>query len=157
MTCAWRSLLALAAGAVLPLAASAQQVRELGVQGIVTTAAPVLVAGGLYGAVRPSRHTRVALTLTGGEAGGSAAGRGELVAQALAMPTRTRGAQVYVGGGIAGVVGPADRAYIVVLAGLEGRPGARSGWVLEVGVGGGLRLSAGWRWRRFPPGWRDHQ
>jgi hypothetical protein len=81
------------------------------------------------------------------------AGRAELVAQALTAPTRTRGAQVYVGGGIAGVVGPADRAYIVLLAGVESRPGARSGWAVEIGVGGGLRLSAGWRWRRFPAGW----
>jgi hypothetical protein len=152
MTSSWRSLLALAAGAAVPPAASAQQVRELGVQGIVTTAEPTLVAGGIYGAVRPSRHTRVALTLTGGEAGGSLGGRAELVAHALASPGRRRGAQVYGGAGIAGVVGPADRGYIVLLAGVEGNPAGRSGWVFEVGVGGGLRLSAGWHWRRTRPG-----
>src|SRR3954447_15841786 len=105
MTCGWRSLLALAMSAALPPAASAQQVRELGVQALVTTAEPTLVAGGIYGAVRPSRHTRVALTLAGGTAEGSLAGRAELVAHALAAPGRRRGAQVYAGAGIAGVAG----------------------------------------------------
>ncbi|HEU4649610.1 MAG TPA: hypothetical protein VFS33_11160 [Gemmatimonadales bacterium] len=148
MTCGWRSLLALAAGAAMPPAASAQQVRELGIQALVTTAEPTLVAAGLYGALRPSQHTRVALTLTGGEADGSLAGRAELAVHALAAPARRRGAQLYAGAGIAGVVGPADRGYIILLAGIEGTPGGRSGWVLEVGVGGGLRVSAGWHWRR---------
>jgi hypothetical protein len=32
--------------------------------------------------------------------------------------------------------------------GLEARPGAPSGWALEVGLGGGVRVSAGWRWRK---------
>ncbi len=158
MTCAWRSLLARAAGAVLPpRAASAQQVRELGVQGVATTADPVLAAAGLYGAVRPSLHTRLSLALMPGIADGAAAGRAELVAHLLATPTRAHGAGLYVGGGLAGVVGLVDRAYLVLVAGVEGQPGGRSGWVLEGGVGGGLRLSAGWRWRRLPPGWPSGQ
>jgi hypothetical protein len=41
----------------------------------------------------------------------------------------------------------------VLAAGIEGRPGAASGWFLEAGVGGGARLSAGYRWRWFPRWW----
>jgi hypothetical protein len=33
--------------------------------------------------------------------------------------------------------------------GLEHAPGAASGWSIEAGVGGGARLSVGWRVRRF--------
>jgi hypothetical protein len=154
MTCGWRSLLALAAGAAFPPpAARAQQVRELGFMSVVTTADPVLVAGGLSAALRPSLSTRVSLLTAGGVADGRASGRAEVVAHLLFAPTRTRGAGGYLGGGVAGVVGPADRAYVVLVAGLESAPGARSGWALELGVGGGIRVAAGWRRRWFPPGW----
>jgi hypothetical protein len=33
------------------------------------------------------------------------------------------------------------------------RPGAAWGWFVEAGVGGGARLSAGYRWRWFPNWW----
>jgi hypothetical protein len=55
----------------------------------------------------------------------------------------------YAGGGVAGIAGPDDRGYLVLLLGIEAGPGARGGWALEAGVGGGLRLAAGYRWRRF--------
>jgi hypothetical protein len=158
MTCTWRRLLVLAAaGAGAPRAAAAQQVRELGVNGLLTTADPTLLAAGLYGALRPTRHVRVAVTVVGGSAEGSAAGRGELSVHFVTAPRRTRGPGLYLAGGIAGVVGPADRGYIVAAIGLEDRPGGRSGWAVEAGVGGGLRLIAGWRWRRFPRGWAGGQ
>ncbi|HET7599168.1 MAG TPA: hypothetical protein VFK09_02690 [Gemmatimonadales bacterium] len=142
-----------AAGAGAPRPAAGQQVRELGVNGLLTTADPTLVAGGVSGALRASRHFRIALAVVGGRAGGSAAARGELAAHFLTAPRRARGPGLYLAGGVAGVVGPADRGYIVAAIGLEDRPGARSGWMIEAGVGGGLRLMAGWRWRRFPAGW----
>jgi hypothetical protein len=59
----------------------------------------------------------------------------------------------YLAGGVAAVGGPADRGYLVLAAGIEDRPGARSGWFLEAGVGGGARLAAGYRWRWFPDWW----
>jgi len=132
---------------VTPLAAQ-QRTWELGGQWLVTTADPVLVAGGLYAAWRPSERARLAMTLNGGVAGSDAAGRGELLAHFLLNPGATTRPGFYVGGGVAGVVRRVDRGYIVVLAGLEGSPGGRSGWALEAGVGGGIRVTAGWRWRR---------
>ena len=60
---------------------------------------------------------------------------------------------MYLAGGIAGVGGPEDEGYLVLAIGIEHRPGARSGWFVEGGVGGGARVAAGYRWRRFPAWW----
>jgi hypothetical protein len=57
---------------------------------------------------------------------------------------------VYGAGGVALAEGPVDQGYVVVTLGIEGRPGGRSGWFAEAGVGGGARLAVGYRWRRFP-------
>ena len=43
---------------------------------------------------------------------------------------------------------------LVLLVGIESRPGGQGGWFVEAGIGGGARLAAGYRWRRLPPGWR---
>jgi hypothetical protein len=59
---------------------------------------------------------------------------------------------VYGAGGVAVAGGPVDQGYVVLTLGIEGRPGARSGWFAEAGVGGGVRLALGYRWRRVPPG-----
>lgn len=146
MSSTWRSL-ALAAAAAIPISLSAQQVREVGLQALLTTSDPALVTGGLYGAVRVASRARVAMTVGPGVSDGSLAGRGELLAHFLLSPGTTNRVGVYVGGGIAGVVGPVDQGYIVALVGLEAAPGRKSGWAVEAGIGGGIRLTAGWRWR----------
>lgn len=128
--------------------AEAQRVSELGVHALVTTADPALAAGGVYGAVRPSRRLRIAVTAGAGTADGDAAARGELLGHFLLDPAGRSGAGVYAGGGIAGVTGPVDEGYLVLLFGLEARPGAASGWAVELGLGGGVRIAAGYRWRR---------
>lgn len=135
-----------------PVQLQAQQVREVGVQALVATSDPALVTGGIYAALRPSPRARLAATIGAGVSDGRAAARGELLAHFLLSPGATRKPGAYVGGGLAGVVGPIDQGYIVVLAGLESAPGASSGWAVEAGVGGGVRLTAGWRWR-----WRSHR
>jgi hypothetical protein len=145
MTCIWRSLPLLALAWAGP--AAAQGVREAGVQALVTTASPALATGGLYAAVRPSLRTRIAVTLGAGVSDGRAAGRGELLAHFLLSPTGTARPGVYLGAGVAGVAGPVDQGYVVALVGVEAAPAGGSGWALEAGVGGGLRLTAGWRWR----------
>lgn len=150
MTCIWRSLPILALAWAGP--AAAQGVREAGVQALVTTASPALGMGGLYAAVRPSLRTRIAVTLGAGVSDGRAAGRGELLAHFLLSPTATAGPGVYLGAGVAGVAGPVDQGYVVALVGVEAAPAGGSGWALEAGVGGGLRLTAGWRWR-----WRSRK
>jgi len=130
--------------------AEAQRVTELGVHALLTTSSPTLAAGGVYGAVRASQRVRVALTAAAGVADGDAAGRGELLGHFLLNPGGRRGAGAYAGGGIAGVVGPVDDGYLVLLLGVEARPGAGSGWAIELGVGGGVRIAIGYRWRRHP-------
>ena len=146
MTSSWPSL-ALAITLLGPATLRAQEVLELGAQGLVTTSNPALVTGGLYAALRPTRRARLAATLGAGVSDGRTAGRGELLAHFLLSPGAVRRPGLYVGGGVAGVVGAIDQGYIVVLAGVESAPGAASGWAVEAGVGGGIRLTAGWRWR----------
>ena len=143
--------LALLVGLVRP--ASAQRVMEVGVQAIGTAADPAVAVGGVYGAIRTSHRTRLSAALGAGVSDGEAAFRGEVLAHFLLNPTRRTGAGVYGAGGIAVAGGPVDQGYVVVTLGIEGRPGARSGWFAEAGVGGGARLAVGYRWRQVPPGW----
>jgi hypothetical protein len=144
----WASLLAAAAHAA---PARAQWVTELGLQAVMTTSTPVLVGGGLYAAARTSQRLRVALSLAGGVADDEAAGRGELAGHFLLNPAARNGIGAYAGGGVAGVVGPRDTGYLLLLLGVEARPGAAAGWALELGVGSGLRIAGGYRWRRLVP------
>jgi hypothetical protein len=139
--------------AAQPLAA--QQVREIGLQATATASDPALVLGGVYGALRTSLRTRISVAAGAGAGDGDAAWRGELLAHFLLNPDRHRGVGVYGAGGLALVGGPVDEGYLVLTLGLEARPGGRSGWFVEGGIGGGVRLAAGYRWRRRaaePPG-----
>jgi hypothetical protein len=136
--------------------AEAQQAFEFGPQVTAVAAEPGSIIAGGYGAVRSLGRSRFALTagLGAGE-GGSAAWRTELTAHFLLNPRARTGVGAYVGGGAAAAdAGDGANGYVVLLAGLEGRPGGASGWALEAGLGGGFRISAGWRWRTFPPNWR---
>jgi hypothetical protein len=147
MRSGWASLLAVAGSA---WTVHAQTVAEQGLHAVVTTAAPTLAVGGIYVAVRPSQRLRVALTAGAGIARGDAAARGELLGHFLLNPSAVGGVGAYAGGGVAGVVGAKDEGYVVLLIGVEARPGRASGWAFEAGIGGGLRIAAGYRWRRHP-------
>lgn len=149
MTSTWvrRAALALALTSI-PDAGAAQRARELGLHAIFTAQEDELFAAGLYGAVRTTRRTRLALTAAAGSAGGEFAARGEVLGHFLLSPGST-GAGVYGGGGLAGITGAADEGFVVLLLGIEQAPGGRAGWYLEGGLGGGLRIAAGYRWRSF--------
>jgi hypothetical protein len=151
MALRWVSLAA-ALAAAAPV--SAQQVKEIGIHGTVTLSDPAVAVGGVYGAWRPSSRSRVSLAAGVGESDGETAWRGELLGHFLLAPARKRQPGVYLAGGLAVVGGPTDRGYIVVAVGVENRPGGPSGWFAEAGIGGGARLSAGYRWRWFPSWWR---
>jgi hypothetical protein len=151
MALRWLSAVAALVGAAAP--AGAQQVSELGIQVIGTLSDPALGVGGVYAGWRPTKRARVSASLGLGGAGGEVAWRGELLGHFLLAPTRRAGAALYVAGGVAAVGGATDQGYLVLVAGVESRPGATSGWFLEAGVGGGARLSAGYRWRWFPLSW----
>lgn len=149
MTCGWisRTVLVggLAAGIVAPPAA-AQVRRELGIEAMGLAARPGFTGAGVWGAVRPSDRFRLGVALLGGVRR-NAALRGEFVAHFLLDPARRNGAGLYGGGGVAAESGPLGQAWVVAVLGLEARPGGRSGWMVELGVGGGVRVSVGWRWR----------
>jgi len=109
--------------------------------------------GGVYGAVRTSLRSRISLAAGAGVSSGQATFRGEALAHFLLNPTRRRGLGFYGAGGLAVVQGVVDQGYLVVTLGVENRPGGRSGWFVEAGVGGGARLAVGLRHRWFPVWW----
>lgn len=149
----WGSLLAAGASLATPPPVAAQRIMELGLQATAVAANPGSMFGGGYGAVRTSLRTRVSLGLGVGAARGASRFRGELLLHFLLNPTRQSGVAPYVAGGAAVVGRPVDDGYLVLTLGLESRPGAMSGWFVEAGVGGGARLSVGFRRRWRPPGW----
>jgi hypothetical protein len=127
-----------------------QEIREFGVTAIATSSAPALAVAGAHGAIRTSGRTRLSVNLAAGISDGELAWRGELLGHFLLSPEERRKAGFYFAGGIAAVEGPVSRGYLVLTVGLEDRPRAASGWMLEGGFGGGLRVALGYRWRRFP-------
>ncbi|HEY9504391.1 MAG TPA: hypothetical protein VIQ27_00355 [Gemmatimonadales bacterium] len=151
MALRWLSAAAALAAAAPPT--GAQQVSELGIQAIGTLSDPALAVGGLYAGWRPARRARVSASLGLGGSSGEVAWRGELLGHFLLAPTRREGVGGYLAAGVAAVGGPTDQGYLVLALGVESRPGGSSGWFAEAGVGGGARISAGWRWRWFPRWW----
>ncbi len=149
----WRSGVAAVVLTAGPLAA--QQVRELGIQAMVTASDPALGALGGYIALRPSQRSRISVAAAAGASGGELAWRGELLTHFLLNPAAREGAGVYAAGGLAVVAGPVERGYLVLTLGIEARPGASEGWFAEAGVGGGLRVSGGYRWRQNAPAHGD--
>lgn len=146
-----RLVVAAALGAAPP--AAAQRVTEVGFQATAAFSDPALAVAGVTGAVRLSERGRLALSLGAGGSDGAIAWRGEAAGHFLLSPRRREGVAAYGGGGVAVVGGPVERGYLLLTLGLESAPGSRSGWFAEAGVGGGVRLAAGWRWRRLPAGW----
>jgi len=136
-------------GAGSATALSAQTAREIGVHATVLTTDPTVWLGGLSGAVRPSSRVRAVALIGAGVQGDAVAWRGELLWQFLLTPRARQGVGVYGGGGVGVSGGPDTEGVVVLTVGLEARPGSRTGWAFEVGVGGGVRLSASYRWRRF--------
>jgi hypothetical protein len=133
--------------------ALAQRVSELGVQATVTLADPALMVAGPAAALRLSERGRLAVAAGIGTSDGSLAWRAEALGHFLLAPRRRSGIAAYAGAGVVAVGGPVDRGYLVLALGLERAPGARSGWFVEGGVGGGVRLAVGWRRRWVPPWW----
>jgi hypothetical protein len=62
---------------------------------------------------------------------------------------RPRGSSVYVLGGFAVETAP-NAQFLVLGVGVEQSPGSSTGWFGEIGLGGGVRLKAGYRVRPGP-------
>ncbi len=143
MTSSWASLLMVVGGLALPGAASGQSAK-LGLQGVVTTANPGAATFGAFGAIRVARRVSLAATAGAGTEGGEFAYRLEALGHFALSPESAR-SRWYLGGGVAFQDGESRRGLMVALLGWEYRLGAGS-VALEGGVGGGARLSAGYRW-----------
>lgn len=127
-----------------------QRAREWQVQGLAVVTGSTFAGSGLGFAIRTWGRLRLSLTANAGNAAGSLAGRGEAALAYHVNPVRRRGATLYVGGGIAVTAARSvTTEYMVLFVGMESTPGRPFGVFAEGGVGGGIRLSAGVRVRRF--------
>jgi hypothetical protein len=128
---------------------AAQQTWEAGIQsiGAFPLSRPAAIVAGGYGGWRGSERTRISAAGAVGIAGQKFAWRAEALVHFLFSPNEARRPGLYLAGGIAAAGGTSTRGYLVATLGLDQRPRARTGWAVEAGVGGGIRLAAGYRWR----------
>lgn len=152
MRCRWRELLGLGVALACTTPGAAQEAWEIGVLAMATSSDPVLAIAGAYGGFRTSGRTRLSASIGAGISDGDLAWRGELLGHFLLSPEERRKSGFYFAGGVAAVEGPVSRGFLVLTVGLEERPRAPSGWALEAGFGGGLRIALGYRWRFFSRG-----
>jgi hypothetical protein len=131
-----------------PIVTSAQQTFDWQVHGVATVFADRFTGAGVGLGVRPPGQSRVSIAASIGDAHGSPAGRVEGLLSFHLNPGKETGFSPYTGAGLAAnITRQATRGYVEVLLGVEERPGRRSGLFVEVGVGGGMRLAAGYRIR----------
>jgi hypothetical protein len=121
------------------------------VQAIVTLSDPAVAVAAVYGGLRVSPRTRLSGSVGAGVSAGELAWRGEVLGHFLFSPEERRGPGFYLAGGLAGVDRGPSQGYVVLTLGLEDRPSGKSGWAVELGVGGGLRLAAAYRRRSALP------
>ncbi|HEX9488330.1 MAG TPA: hypothetical protein VF976_14785 [Gemmatimonadales bacterium] len=145
----------LAAGVALPLRAQAIGATEIGAGATV-----VLAHRGFWGpelgvARRAGGQGRFAFTAAGGDYERALGVRLEATAQFLLRPLERGSVGPYGGLGLAfvGSEGTRGASYLTALLGVDQGPGARAGWYAELGLGGGVRLALGRRFRRFPSLW----
>ena len=107
----------------------------------------VMVTGGAGAGIRLGRGLRVAATAgPGWIAPDQWGGRGEVIVAYHLYPTRPGGAGWYLGGGVAGDLADGRlRGLMLLLLGVELHAWRGGGLFAEVGVGGGVRLAAGYR------------
>lgn len=131
----------------IPSVALSQQRPEIGLEAIVMTTDPVTALGGVYAGAWVERRVRLAGTASLGGRGGAVAWRVEALGHFHLNPDGS-GIGVYGGGGLALAGGASTQGYLVVLVGIEPSRAKARGWVAELGVGGGVRISIGYRWRQ---------
>jgi hypothetical protein len=131
------------------------QGRELAAAATVVLARHTFWGSELGLAKRAGGQGRVAVTAAGGSYEHALGVRCEATAQFLLRPGERSGAGPYAGLGLAFVGGAGARgaSYLTALVGVESAPAARAGWYGELGLGGGVRVAVGRRFRHFPPGW----
>jgi hypothetical protein len=146
---------ACAALAATPVRAQALTATEAGVGAMLVLAHRSFWGPELAVARRPGTQGRFAFTLAGGDYEGALGIRVAADAQLLLRPGERARPGPYAGLGLAfvGAEGTRGAGYLTALVGVEAAPGRRQGWYAELGLGGGVRLSLGRRFRRFPTWW----
>ena len=147
----------LAAGIAVPARAQAVRATEIG-----AGAAVILAHRGFWGpelgvARRPGGQGRFAFAAACGDYERALGVRLEATAQFLLRPGERSGVGPYGALGLAfvGSEGARGASYLTALLGVDQGPGARAGWYAELGLGGGVRLALGRRFRRFSS-WLPH-
>ena len=104
---------------------------------------------------RRAGQGRVMLAAAGGRLSDAWGVRLDARGQFVLLPFARAGTGFYCGMGGAWMGGAGERgaAYLTGLLGVERTPGRPRGWYVEAGVGGGVRVSVGLRWRQFPTWW----
>ena len=148
-----RGTLPLILGLALTLAGplSSQEKRvthEWGAQVTGATGRPAFLGAGPSWAWRPGLRDRLLLHGALGGAEHQGALRLEASWHFLLNPQTRKGVGAYVGGGIAGQFAETSKGWLLVTLGVEENPAAPRGWFAEAGIGGGVRLAVGFRWRR---------
>ena len=115
---------------------------------------PLSLVVGPRGAIRTLGSTRIALSVGAGTHGEELTARGEAAIEYLLSPRAAGRPGVYLGGGLAGVLGGGKGGYLLAYVGVERSPGLPGGWAFEAGLGGGFRVRLAYHWRKFPRGWR---
>jgi hypothetical protein len=138
-------------GAALAGAAPCRaQVREVQVWGLAVASQPALYAAGFGFAWRDNQRSRIAPALALGALGNGRLGaRADLAIHFLLDPYKRAGTAIYGGGGLtASAAGSRVTPYALLVLGAERNPGGAGGSFIELGVGGGVRLAVGYRWRK---------
>jgi hypothetical protein len=136
--------------ALAPAAAWGQGLRELQLQGLAIASRPFFAGAGAGLAWRDAQRTRWQTLVAVGDLRGAGWGaRADLAWHFLLDPAKRRGSGVYGGAGMSVLAG-AGRVtpYALLVFGVENAPGGSGGSFVEIGVGGGVRLSVGYRWRK---------
>lgn len=153
MNWSWRpsraALLAVLA-ALAPRAGSAQGWRETQLHALAIASRPFFAGAGLAFGWRDEGRTRWQAGATlGGLDGHGVGARADLAWHFLLDPAGTRGGAVYGGAGMSLLAGGGRvTPYVMLVLGAEHAPGRGGGTFVEVGVGGGVRVAAGYRWRK---------
>lgn len=148
--CSRGSAAALLGAALAAAAPCRAQVRETQVWGLAVASQPALYAAGIGLAWRDNQRSRIAPALALGALGNGRFGaRADFAIHFLLDPYKRDGTAIYGGGGLtAAVAGGRVTPYALLVLGAEQNPGGTGGSFIEVGVGGGVRLAIGYRWRK---------
>lgn len=139
-------LLALVISVAPGAAAQVPSRAALKLQAVATFADQPFVGAGLGVAWRTAARFTAELHASVGAQEGTVAARGEALVAFHLDPFRPRGVAPYAGGGVAAMVREGVRGeFLVLLVGVESRPGSRRGWFAELGLGGGVRAALGAR------------